>query len=132
MSLMPVAPAVEITDRPGPDVLGSLSGERQSWWVRLTLLAVVAVPMAAAVAAVPVAWRWGLGWRDVVIGAGFYLVTGLGITVGFHRLFTHASFKANRALRVALAVAGSMAIEGPVIQWVADHRRHHQYSRPRG
>ena len=58
----------------------------------------------------------------------FYVVSGLGITVGYHRLFTHSSFKANRALRIGLAIAGSMAIEGPVIRWVADHRRHHAFS----
>jgi len=55
-------------------------------------------------------------------------VSGLGITVGYHRLFTHGSFKANRGLRIAMAIAGSLAIEGPVIRWVADHRRHHAFS----
>jgi stearoyl-CoA desaturase (delta-9 desaturase) len=55
-------------------------------------------------------------------------VSGLGITVGYHRLFTHGSFKANRDLRIGLAIAGSMAIEGPVIRWVADHRRHYAFS----
>jgi stearoyl-CoA desaturase (delta-9 desaturase) len=57
-----------------------------------------------------------------------YMITGHGVTVGFHRYLTHGAFKAKRALRVALAVCGSMAIEGPVIRWVADHRRHHAYS----
>jgi stearoyl-CoA desaturase (delta-9 desaturase) len=86
------------------------------------------VPMLALVAAIPFAWGWGLGWHDVVIGAVFYWVSGLGITVGYHRYFTHSSFKANRALRIALAVAGSLAMEGSVITWVSDHRRHHKYS----
>jgi stearoyl-CoA desaturase (delta-9 desaturase) len=88
----------------------------------------VVVPFLAFLAAVPVAWGWGLGWTDIVLFLVFYYVSGLGITIGYHRLFTHGSFKANRALRIALAVAGSMAIEGPVIRWVADHRRHHAYS----
>ena len=57
-----------------------------------------------------------------------YLISGLGITVGFHRHFTHRAFKANRGTKIALAVAGSLAIEGPVIRWVADHRKHHKYS----
>ncbi|TAM90535.1 MAG: acyl-CoA desaturase [Jatrophihabitans sp.] len=92
------------------------------------LYLVVIVPFLAFVAAVPVAWGWGLGWTDVVLFVSFYVVTGLGITVGYHRLFTHGSFKAERGLRVALAIAGSMAIEGPVIRWVADHRRHHAFS----
>ena len=57
-----------------------------------------------------------------------YCVTGHGITVGFHRLFTHKSFKPNRAVKIALAIAGSMAIQGPVVRWVADHRKHHKFS----
>ena len=84
--------------------------------------------MLALVAAIPFAWGWGLGWHDVIIGAVFYVISGLGITVGYHRYFTHSSFKAKRGLRIALAIAGSLAMEGPVITWVADHRRHHKYS----
>jgi stearoyl-CoA desaturase (delta-9 desaturase) len=94
-----------------------------------TLLYVfVIIPFIALLAAIPVAWGWGLGWTDLALTAAFYVVTGLGITVGFHRYFTHSAFKANRALKIALAIAGSMAIEGPVIRWVADHRRHHAFS----
>ena len=88
----------------------------------------IAVPFAALVTAVPVAWGWGLGWWDVAIAVVMYMISGLGITVGFHRYFTHGSFKANGPLKIALAIAGSLAIEGPVIRWVADHRRHHAYS----
>jgi stearoyl-CoA desaturase (delta-9 desaturase) len=88
----------------------------------------VFTPMAALVAAIPFFWGWGLNWHDIVIGAVFYWVSGLGITVGYHRYFTHASFKAKPSLRFALALAGSLALEGPVITWVADHRRHHKYS----
>jgi stearoyl-CoA desaturase (delta-9 desaturase) len=69
-----------------------------------------------------------MGWTDIGLFLAFYVVSGLGITVGYHRLFTHGSFKANRPLRIGLAIAGSLAIEGPVIRWVADHRRHHAYS----
>src|SRR5215831_2583670 len=86
------------------------------------------VPMLALLAAIPFAWGWGLGWHDIVIAAAFYWFSGFGVTVGYHRYFTHLSFKAKPALRVALAVAGSMAMEGPVITWVSDHRRHHKYS----
>jgi stearoyl-CoA desaturase (Delta-9 desaturase) len=88
----------------------------------------VAVPMVALVAAIPLLWGWGLGWHDVIIALIFYWVSGLGVTVGYHRYFTHGSFKAKTGLRVALAIAGSLAIEGPVITWVSDHRRHHKYS----
>src|SRR5579875_2830984 len=88
----------------------------------------VVVPFLAFVAAVPVAWGWGMNWTDAALFVGFYIVSGLGSTVGYHRHFTHGSFKARRALRIAIALAGSLAIEGPVIRWVADHRRHHAYS----
>jgi stearoyl-CoA desaturase (Delta-9 desaturase) len=92
----------------------------------------VFVPMLALVAAIPFFWGWGLGWHDIVIAAVFYWVSGLGITVGYHRHFTHSSFKAKGWLRVVMAIAGSMALEGPVITWVADHRRHHKYSDKEG
>ncbi|WP_034271659.1 acyl-CoA desaturase [Haloechinothrix halophila] len=86
------------------------------------------VPLLALIAAVPIAWGWGLNWTDIALAVSFYVVTGLGVTVGFHRYFTHRAFKAKRGLRVALAVVGSMAMQGPVIGWVADHRRHHAYA----
>jgi stearoyl-CoA desaturase (delta-9 desaturase) len=88
----------------------------------------VLLPLLALFAAVPIAWGWGLSWLDIGLAAFFFVVTGLGITVGYHRLFTHGSFKARRGLRTALAVAGNMAAQGPVITWVADHRRHHAFS----
>ena len=92
----------------------------------------VFAPMLALLAAIPFFWGWGLGWHDIVIGAVFYWVSGLGITVGYHRHFTHSSFKAKAGLRVAMAIAGSMAMQGPVVTWVADHRRHHKYSDKEG
>ncbi len=95
---------------------------------QFALYTFVIVPFLAFLAAIPVAWGWGLNWTDVTLFVIFYVVSGLGITVGYHRLFTHGSFKAKRPLRIALAIAGSLAIEGPVIRWVADHRRHHAYS----
>jgi stearoyl-CoA desaturase (delta-9 desaturase) len=95
---------------------------------QVTLALFIGVPFLALLAAIPVAWGWGLGWRDIAIAAFMYVISGHGITVGFHRFFTHGSFKAKRGLKVALAVAGSLAIEGPVVRWVADHRRHHAFS----
>jgi stearoyl-CoA desaturase (Delta-9 desaturase) len=90
------------------------------------------VPVLALAAAVPLAWGWGLTWLDVVLAVVFYYLTGLGVTVGFHRYFTHSSFKAKRPLRIALAVIGSTAFQGGVIGWVADHRRHHAFSDKEG
>ena len=73
-------------------------------------------------------WSDQLHWSDLVVFAIVYLATCLGVTVGFHRLFTHRSFSTSRPLRAILAILGSAAIEGPVIAWVADHRRHHAFS----
>ena len=86
------------------------------------------MPVLAVVAAVPLAWGRGIGPVDIVLSVLFYAIATHGITIGFHRLFTHGSFKANRALKIGLAVAGSLAIQGPVIRWVADHRKHHAHS----
>jgi stearoyl-CoA desaturase (delta-9 desaturase) len=95
---------------------------------QIALYVFVLVPFLALAAVVPAVWGWGLSWTDVVLATVFYFVAVLGITVGYHRHFTHGSFKANRALRVALVIAGSVAVQGPVVQWVADHRRHHAFS----
>ncbi|MHC4234789.1 MAG: acyl-CoA desaturase [Planctomycetota bacterium] len=73
-------------------------------------------------------WGWGFSWIDLVILAAMYTATGLGITIGFHRLFTHRSFETIRPVRILLAVLGSMAVHGPLLRWVATHRRHHQHS----
>ena len=102
--------------------------ERKGQFEQVALVAFIAVPFLAILAAIPVAWNWGLGWHDLVIATVMYGVAGHGITVGFHRYFTHGAFRATPRLRIALAVAGSLAIEGPVIRWVADHRRHHAFS----
>jgi stearoyl-CoA desaturase (delta-9 desaturase) len=90
------------------------------------------IPLLALLAALPLAWGWGLSWTDVGLAVGFYLVSALGVTAGFHRYFTHRAFKANRALRNGLAIAGSLAMQGDVITWVADHRRHHVYADKEG
>jgi stearoyl-CoA desaturase (delta-9 desaturase) len=73
-------------------------------------------------------WAELLHWRDIAVFAILYLVTGLGVTVGFHRLFTHRSFATKPWMRGIFAAMGSMAIEGPVISWVADHRKHHAFA----
>jgi stearoyl-CoA desaturase (delta-9 desaturase) len=103
-------------------------GEKQGRAEQFALASFITVPFLAVLAAVPVAWGWGLGWHDVVIMTVMYFTACHGITIGFHRFFTHGSFKANRTLKIALAVAGSLAIEGPLVRWVADHRKHHKFS----
>jgi stearoyl-CoA desaturase (delta-9 desaturase) len=100
---------------------------RPAWELPVVGL-VVALPPASLLVAIPLAWGHGVRALDLVLVTVLYLLTGLGITVGFHRMFTHGSFAANRPLKIALAVAGSMAMQGPVIRWVADHRKHHAYA----
>jgi stearoyl-CoA desaturase (delta-9 desaturase) len=82
--------------------------------------------------AIVVFWNHGVGPRELALFGVMYVVTGLGITVGYHRLFTHRSFKAKAPVRYALAILGSMAIEGPLIVWVADHRKHHAFTDEEG
>ncbi|MEU9831395.1 fatty acid desaturase [Streptosporangium sp. NPDC048047] len=94
----------------------------------ITFMVVVALPLIALVAAVPFAWGWGLRWTDAVIALVFYVVSGLGVTVGLHRYFTHGSFKAKRPLKIALGIAGSLSLEMSVLDWVATHRKHHKFS----
>ena len=93
---------------------------------RVVRVMVFGVPPLALVAAGWLAWGGALHWRDLLVLAITYTLTGWGITVGYHRLFTHRSFKTTRGVRVTLAVLGSMAVEGPVVEWVATHRRHHR------
>ncbi|VVJ18901.1 stearoyl-CoA 9-desaturase() [Amycolatopsis camponoti] len=104
-----------------------LSG-RQTVAELITIRTFLLVPFLALAAAVPVFWGWGVSWLDLTIGGAFFVVSTLGITVGYHRYFTHGAFRAKRALRIALAIAGGLAAQGPVIGWVADHRRHHAFS----
>jgi stearoyl-CoA desaturase (delta-9 desaturase) len=73
-------------------------------------------------------WAQWLGWNDIFVFLIMYVLTGLGVTVGFHRLFTHRSFQTSPTMRGILAILGSAAIEGPVISWVADHRKHHAFA----
>jgi stearoyl-CoA desaturase (Delta-9 desaturase) len=89
---------------------------------------VTIVPFLALGAVCWQLWADLLHWSDVAVFGIMYVATGLGITVGFHRYLTHRSFKTSRPLRAVLAILGSAAIEGPVISWVADHRKHHRFS----
>jgi stearoyl-CoA desaturase (delta-9 desaturase) len=105
-----------------------LTSDRKNRIEQGLLYVIVIVPFLALAATAVVAWGWGLSWVDAGLALAFYLVSGLGVTVGFHRYFTHGGFKAKRWLRILLAISGSLAIEGGVIRWVADHRRHHAFS----
>jgi stearoyl-CoA desaturase (Delta-9 desaturase) len=88
----------------------------------------VLLPFVAFCVAVALLWGDGVGLADLAVMAAMYLLTALGITIGYHRLFTHNAFSARRPLRYALAVLGSMAVQGPLSDWVADHRKHHAHT----
>jgi stearoyl-CoA desaturase (Delta-9 desaturase) len=92
----------------------------------------VIVPFVAVLAAIPLLWNQLVGWTDVGIMVGVYLATAFGITIGFHRLLTHRAFETYRPLKYVFAILGSMAVQGPVIGWVADHRKHHAHTDEEG
>jgi stearoyl-CoA desaturase (delta-9 desaturase) len=99
---------------------------------KLANLGAVVVPPLAFVAAVVLLWHRLVGPADLAILASLYVLTAFGITLGFHRLLTHRSFATHRWVEYALAVAGTMAVQGPVITWVADHRKHHAHTDTEG
>jgi stearoyl-CoA desaturase (delta-9 desaturase) len=95
-------------------------------------LGAVVVPFLATLAAIAMFWNKAVGPADLAIAAVMYMLTAVGITVGFHRLLTHRSFQTSRWLEYTFAVLGSMAVQGPVIAWVADHRKHHAHTDEEG
>jgi stearoyl-CoA desaturase (delta-9 desaturase) len=121
-------PALLESTVPGGPTPKPLTEGKQPLGILIGLWAFVVVPFIALFVAVPIAWGGWLHWSDVAIALVLYYVAGFGVTAGFHRYLTHGSYKAKRWLRVTLAVAGAMAVQGTPTQWVADHRRHHAYS----
>ena len=124
---MPVSPAADPVDElPLEASVEQLRDQPMS--MRITIGLFVAIPFLAVLAAIPVAWGGWLSWTDIILFVAFWGITGLGITVGYHRYFTHGSFKARRGIKIMLAIMGGLALEGDIAQWVADHRKHHKYS----
>ncbi|WP_243716763.1 acyl-CoA desaturase [Actinomadura sp. KC345] len=115
-------------DPPRPQRRPEFETEPRGNAERVLVAVFTGVPFLALFAAVPLAWGTFLGWTDIALMAVFYVLSAGGITVGYHRYFTHGSFKAKRGLKIFMALAGGLAMEGPIITWVADHRRHHKYS----
>jgi stearoyl-CoA desaturase (delta-9 desaturase) len=95
-------------------------------------LTAVLLPFAAVIAAIALTWNSLVGWTDLGLFFGLYLVTAIGITVGYHRLFTHRAFDAPQRVKYALAIMGSMSVQGSLIDWVADHRKHHAFTDEEG
>ena len=92
----------------------------------------VTLPLVGLIAAMVLLWGSFFHAFDLVLLVVGYLLTGIGITVGYHRLFTHRAFATKQWVRYTFAILGSMAVEGPVLAWVADHRKHHQFSDQEG
>jgi stearoyl-CoA desaturase (Delta-9 desaturase) len=101
-------------------------------WQRIGNLMGVFLPIVGLVAAIALLWDSLVGPVELALTAVLYVLTGLGVTVGFHRLLTHRSFETTRACRTVFAVLGSMSVQGPVMHWVADHRKHHVYTDEEG
>ena len=97
----------------------------------VNLIAVV-LPLVAFVLAVALLWNKVVGWTDLALLGVLYVLTGLGITIGYHRLLTHRAFETSEWMRGTFAVLGSMAVEGSAIRWVADHRKHHTFTDEEG
>jgi stearoyl-CoA desaturase (delta-9 desaturase) len=95
---------------------------------RAANLIVVLVPFAGFIAALALLWDSWVGWTDVAILFVMYFVTLAGVTVGYHRMLTHRSFKTYKPIRWFFAALGAMGVEGPAITWVADHRKHHAFA----
>jgi stearoyl-CoA desaturase (Delta-9 desaturase) len=110
------------TPRPTTDDVQPVANETRD---RIITGIVTILPFIALGVAGWQVWADLLGWGDVIVFVIMYVITGLGVTVGFHRHLTHRAFATRRWVRGALAALGSAAIEGPVISWVADHRKHH-------
>ena len=100
--------------------------------LKLVNLAAVIIPFAGFITAIVMLWGTAFNWIYLAILGFMYIITTVGVTIGYHRLFTHRSFKTSKPVTAMLAAMGSMAVEGPVLQWVADHRRHHQHTDEEG
>ena len=92
----------------------------------------VPLPLVGLLAAIVLLWNQAIGPLELGLLIGLYVLTALGVTLGYHRLFTHRAFESSRVFRAVVAVLGSMAMEGSVIMWVADHRKHHTFTDKEG
>ncbi len=126
--LCPVGSTPLVAPRCGETAPSLAPPQSISLGVRLINLAAVILPFLGLMAAILFLWGRGFSWVDFGLLLGMYVLTIVGITVGFHRLFTHRAFDANRVVQFLLAALGSMAVQGPLLKWVALHRRHHQHA----
>jgi stearoyl-CoA desaturase (Delta-9 desaturase) len=119
--------AADRSESPPPGRIGTVRARTSRISQVVTLVAVV-VPPLGLVSAMDLLWGVGFHWVDVVLFVGFYVGCAFGTTIGFHRYFTHKGFEARAPVKAALAILGCMTMQGPVTQWVTDHRKHHALS----
>jgi len=99
---------------------------------KISMLVLTILPFVGLIAAVTLLWNEAVGWTDLVLFAGLYVICGFGITIGYHRMLTHHAFEAVAPLKAALLVAGSLALQGSALDWAIDHRTHHAHSDKEG
>jgi stearoyl-CoA desaturase (Delta-9 desaturase) len=122
LTVLPVAdPVAELPPREG-------NAQRLPWSIWIVNLLAVVLPLLGVGSTAVFLWGWGFSWTDLGVLLGMYVLTVLGIKVGFHRLFTHHSFETYGFVKLLFGVLGSMAVQGSLFQWVGLHRRHHQFS----
>jgi stearoyl-CoA desaturase (delta-9 desaturase) len=124
-NLLPTGNPSPAHELPTDPVRFSLGRRVVSW---VATLVGITVPLAGLVMAIVLSYVWGFSWINVGILVGMYLATMTGVTVGYHRLFTHRSFQTVKPVQFVLGVLGSMTFQGPLADWVGRHRRHHQHS----
>jgi stearoyl-CoA desaturase (delta-9 desaturase) len=111
-----------------PEALAAPARERPSAATRAANLVGILAPFVGFLAAMHYLWGIGFSWTMLALLLGMYLLTAIGVTIGYHRYFTHKSFDTNIVVKVILGVLGSMAVQGSILQWCATHRSHHQHS----
>ena len=99
---------------------------------KISMLVLTILPFVGLIAAVTLLWNEAVGWTDLALFIGLYVICGFGITIGYHRMLTHHAFEAVAPLKAALLVAGSFALQGSALDWAIDHRTHHAYSDKEG
>src|SRR2546421_11193497 len=92
---------------------------------RFIVLVIVIVPFLATVLAIVLLWKRAVHWSDLVLLATMYSLVAFGVTVGYHRMLTHRSFRSHPLVKCFLLILGSMAFEGPALEWAATHIKHH-------
>jgi stearoyl-CoA desaturase (Delta-9 desaturase) len=121
----------EVTTAPSSgneEKMNAVAEEKMTLPHKVINLIGVPAPLVGLIVAIALLWNRAIGPLELGLMIGLYVITCLGVTLGYHRMFTHRAFEGSRAFRATVAIIGSMAVEGSVITWVADHRKHHAFT----